>query len=75
MPENRWTSPEHVQEYLGIADSIPHRAEAEAALLEALPSKVSRFLDLGTGDGRLLASPKIVRFVLWRTISTIRFPS
>lgn len=58
MPENRWTSPEHVQEYLGIADSIPHRAEAEAALLEALPSKVSRFLDLGTGDGRLLALVK-----------------
>jgi tRNA (cmo5U34)-methyltransferase len=58
MPENRWTSPDHVQEYLGRADSIPHRTEGEAVLLEVLPSQVRRFLDLGTGDGRLLGLVK-----------------
>ncbi len=58
MTENRWTSAGHVQEYLGIADSIPHRVEGEAALLEVLPSQVRRILDLGTGDGRLLALVK-----------------
>lgn len=47
-----WTDPERVAEYL--AREIPHRNVAEELLLEALPSKVERFLDLGTGDGRLL---------------------
>jgi tRNA (cmo5U34)-methyltransferase len=58
MPENRWISSDHVHEYLGRADSIPHRTEGEAALLEALPATVRRVLDLGTGDGRLLALVK-----------------
>jgi len=58
MPENRWASAKHVQEYLGRADSIPHRAEGEATLLECLPSQARRILDLGTGDGRLLALAK-----------------
>jgi SAM-dependent methyltransferase len=58
MPENRWTSADHVQEYLGKADSIPHRAEGELTLLEVLPLQVHRILDLGTGDGRLLALAK-----------------
>jgi tRNA (cmo5U34)-methyltransferase len=48
-----WTDPERVAEYL--AREIPHRDVAEALLLAALPSKVERFLDLGTGDGRLMA--------------------
>lgn len=54
MSVNRWASADHVQEYLGIADSVPHRAEGEAALLEFLPFRAQRILDLGTGDGRLL---------------------
>ena len=58
MPENRWTSADHVHEYLGLADSIPHRGEGEATLLEFRPSQVCRILDLGTGDGRLLALAK-----------------
>jgi tRNA (cmo5U34)-methyltransferase len=48
-----WSDPERVAEYL--AREIPYRDAAEGMLLEALPEQVERFLDLGTGDGRLLA--------------------
>ncbi len=49
-----WSEPERVAEYL--SREIPHRLTAEKMLLEALPGRVERFLDLGTGDGRLLAA-------------------
>ena len=54
-PVNLWTSNEHAHEYLERADSITHRGEGESALLEFLPPNTKRVLDLGTGDGRLLA--------------------
>jgi tRNA (cmo5U34)-methyltransferase len=54
-PINLWTSTNHARDYLDRADQIPHRSEGESALLEFLPPTVSRVLDLGTGDGRLLA--------------------
>ena len=54
-PVNLWTSTEHAREYLERADSISHRGEGEAALLEFIPAGTRRILDLGTGDGRLLA--------------------
>lgn len=54
-PVNLWTSSEHVRNYLERADSIRHREEGEAALLEFVPPGARRILDLGTGDGRLLA--------------------
>jgi tRNA (cmo5U34)-methyltransferase len=57
-PVNLWTSAEHAQEYLERADTIPHRVEGEAALLEFIPSSARRILDLGTGNGRLLALVK-----------------
>ena len=55
IPVNLWTSSDHAQDYLGRADSIAHRGEGESALLEFVPQSVRRILDLGTGDGRLLA--------------------
>ena len=50
---NEWSDPGRVAEYL--SREIPHRSIAEEMMLEALPERVERFLDLGTGDGRLLA--------------------
>lgn len=55
MPVNLWTNSEHALDYLERADSITHRTEGEAALLEFIPRATRRILDLGTGDGRLLA--------------------
>jgi tRNA (cmo5U34)-methyltransferase len=58
---NLWSSPDHSKGYLQRADSIPHRREGEAALLEFLPDKIDRFLDLGSGGGRLLNLVKSAR--------------
>jgi tRNA (cmo5U34)-methyltransferase len=54
-PVNLWQSAEHAREYLERADLISHRAEGEAALLEFIPAGTRRILELGTGDGRLVA--------------------
>ena len=54
-PVNLWSSTEHVRDYLGRQDQISHRTEGESTLLEFIPANARRILDLGTGDGRLLA--------------------
>src|SRR5438034_9133846 len=58
---NLWSSAEHALEYLRIADSIPHRVEGEATLLEFVPPDARRILDIGSGGGRLLALVKAAR--------------
>jgi SAM-dependent methyltransferase len=56
-----WTIAEHAKRYLAMADDVPHRAEGEGVLCEQVPRGARRILDLGTGDGRLLAMLQVDR--------------
>jgi SAM-dependent methyltransferase len=60
-PVNLWSDVEHALAYLRRADTIPHRTAGEAELLAQLPASVARVLDLGCGDGRLLALVRTAR--------------
>jgi len=61
MASEEWATAEHALRYLSRADALPHRTEGEAVLLDHVPASTRRILDLGTGDGRLLALLKIDR--------------
>jgi tRNA (cmo5U34)-methyltransferase len=51
---SEWCEDAHVGRYLSRADRLP-RPEGERVLLAELPARLERVLDLGSGDGRLLA--------------------
>ena len=57
---SEWQTVEHALAYLARADRLPHRTEGERALLDQIPLKAKRILDLGTGDGRILALVKMI---------------
>jgi SAM-dependent methyltransferase len=56
-----YDSAEHALAYLALADGIPHRAAGERMMNELVPRAVRRVLDLGAGDGRLLALLRLDR--------------
>jgi tRNA (cmo5U34)-methyltransferase len=61
MPADEWTNAERVSRYLRRADEFPRCVEGERVLFEHIPRDVRRILDLGTGDGRLLAYLRVDR--------------
>ena len=59
--ENRWVDAEHARAYLAEREAIPYQRQAMTVLAEFVPTEVERVLDLGTGDGRLLALVRTAR--------------
>ena len=55
-PQRAWDDPAHARSYLAERVDLPHRTEGEAVLVECLLPPVARVLDLGCGDGRILAT-------------------
>lgn len=59
---NEWQSADHVLAYFDHAKKMARlRVAGERLLLDQIPASAKRVLDLGTGDGRLLAMVKSER--------------
>jgi tRNA (cmo5U34)-methyltransferase len=56
-----WSDAEKVHEYVGRVGRLAARQAGEAELVEALPARVHRAIDLGCGDGRLAALVRAAR--------------
>lgn len=52
--KKEWSNAVHSLNYLQRADSFSHRREGEGVLVDIIPTNVSRILDIGSGDGRLI---------------------
>jgi tRNA (cmo5U34)-methyltransferase len=52
---NLWTEADHAEDYLERRQRLPHRQAGYVALLEFVPERVQRVLDLGCGDGEVIA--------------------
>ena len=55
MTVNLWTDAAHAQSYLGHRKLLPRREVGYQALLELVPEVPGRVLDLGCGDGEVVA--------------------
>ena len=55
MAVNEWATDAHALAYLERRAHLPRRDEAAAELIARLPGTTRRVLDLGTGDGTILA--------------------
>jgi len=53
--KSEWQSIDHAFAYLARADQLPRRTEGEKVLLEQIPDHAKRVLDLGAGNGRIMA--------------------
>jgi tRNA (cmo5U34)-methyltransferase len=51
---NLWSDAAHAESYLEHRKDIPRRDEGYGVLLELLPERVGRVLDLGCGDGEVV---------------------
>jgi SAM-dependent methyltransferase len=52
---NEWATARHAEAYLERAKHMPRREVAYGELLEVLPANPKRVLDLGCGDGKVMA--------------------